>query len=34
MKWVGHVVCREQREIHTGFWWESEKERDPYEVEG
>jgi hypothetical protein len=27
MRWAGHVECREKREMHIGFWWESQKER-------
>jgi hypothetical protein len=34
MRWAGngeHGNEWEQRGIHTGYWWESEKERDHYE---
>jgi hypothetical protein len=31
MRWEGHVVHRERGEIQTGFWLESQKERDHYE---
>jgi hypothetical protein len=28
MRWAEHVALMGRREIHTGFWWESQKERD------
>jgi hypothetical protein len=31
MRWTGHVARTARRRIHTGFCWESQKERDPYE---
>jgi hypothetical protein len=27
-RWAGHVARRGRRGMHTGFWWESRKERD------
>jgi hypothetical protein len=21
MRWVGHVIVGEKREVYTGFWW-------------
>jgi hypothetical protein len=29
MRWTGHVENTVRRGIHTRFWWESQKERDP-----
>jgi hypothetical protein len=26
MRWVGHVAGMGRRDMHTGFWWESQKE--------
>jgi hypothetical protein len=26
MKWAGHVARMERSGMHTGFWWESQKE--------
>jgi hypothetical protein len=35
MSWAGHVACMVRIEIHIGFWWESQRERDRYvEVKG
>jgi hypothetical protein len=31
MRWAGHVARMGRRGMHTGFWWESRKERDLYE---
>jgi hypothetical protein len=31
MRWVGNVASVGCREMHTGFLWESQKERDHYE---
>jgi hypothetical protein len=31
MRWAGHVACTEQSGIKTGFWWDSEKEREDFE---
>jgi hypothetical protein len=28
MRWAGHVARMGRRGIHTGYWWESQKERD------
>jgi hypothetical protein len=28
MRWAGHVACRGRGGMHTGFLWESQKERD------
>jgi hypothetical protein len=28
MRWVGHVTRMRRNEMHTGFWWESQKEKD------
>jgi hypothetical protein len=28
MRWARHVACIGRQEMHTGFWWESHKERD------
>jgi hypothetical protein len=28
MRWGGHVVRMGGREMHIGYWWESQKERD------
>jgi hypothetical protein len=30
MIWAGHVA-HERRRMHTGFWWENQKERDQKE---
>jgi hypothetical protein len=31
MRWPGHVARMGRIEIRVGFWWKSQKERDPYE---
>jgi hypothetical protein len=28
MRWAGHVAGMGRRGMHTGFWWESQIERD------
>jgi hypothetical protein len=28
MRWAGHVARMGRRGIYTGYWWESQKERD------
>jgi hypothetical protein len=28
MKWAEHVARMGRRGMHTGYWWESQKERD------
>jgi hypothetical protein len=28
MRWLGHVARMGRIEMHTAFWWESQKERD------
>jgi hypothetical protein len=28
MGWTGQIVRTARRGIHTGYWWESQKERD------
>jgi hypothetical protein len=28
MRWAGHVAGKGRRGMHTGFWWESQKEKD------
>jgi hypothetical protein len=28
MRWVGHVVRMERKEVHTGFWWGNLREGD------
>jgi hypothetical protein len=28
MTWAGHVARMGRRGIHTGYWWERQKERD------
>jgi hypothetical protein len=28
MRWAGHVARMEKREMCSGYWWESQRERD------
>jgi hypothetical protein len=28
MRWAGHEARMRRRAIHTGYWWESQKERE------
>jgi hypothetical protein len=28
MRWAGHVARMGKREMHTGYWWEIQRERD------
>jgi hypothetical protein len=28
VRWAGHVARMGIREMHIGYWWESQKERD------
>jgi hypothetical protein len=28
MRWAGHVERMGRREMHIGYWWESQNERD------
>jgi hypothetical protein len=28
MRWAGHIARMGTREMHVGFWWENQKERD------
>jgi hypothetical protein len=28
MRWAGHVALMGRREMHIGYWWGSQKERD------
>jgi hypothetical protein len=28
MRWAGHVARMQRREIHIGYWWETQKEED------
>jgi hypothetical protein len=28
MRWAGHVAQRGEREMHIGYWWESQREKD------
>jgi hypothetical protein len=31
MRWAGHVARMGRRGMHTGYWWESQKESDHWE---
>jgi hypothetical protein len=28
MRWLGHVAQMEEKGMHIGYWWESQKEQD------
>jgi predicted choloylglycine hydrolase len=30
MRWAGRVTRIGERGMHTGYWWESQKERDQF----
>jgi hypothetical protein len=32
MRWAGHVARNGRKEVHTGFWWGSLRERDNLET--
>jgi hypothetical protein len=34
MRWAGHVARMGEKRKHTGYWWESQKERDHWEDQG
>jgi hypothetical protein len=27
-RWAGHIARMGKKEMHIGYWWESQKERD------
>jgi hypothetical protein len=31
MRWAGHVARMGRRGMHIRYWWEIQKERDPWE---
>jgi hypothetical protein len=31
MRWEGYVAGMGRSGMHTGYWWEGQKERDHYE---
>jgi hypothetical protein len=33
MRWVRHIARMEEKGMHIGYWWESQKERDHYRRE-
>jgi hypothetical protein len=33
IRWAGHVACMGKGEVHTGFWWESLKERTAWKTQ-
>jgi hypothetical protein len=31
MRWTGHIACVWRGGMHSGFWWENQKERHQQE---